>query len=118
MISHETVSRREFPSDQQASWFAKHLHLNISGCFGNMEASVDDMMFVLFNALGFNDGDLVTVYVLHFFFFFDLSIDFAFRSRNKLPFQMSKSTVNADADLTVFNIKSWIRLAVVEVGFF
>jgi hypothetical protein len=44
-----------------------------------MEASIDDMVFVLFDALGFNDEDLITVYVSCFFFVFDFSIGFFFQ---------------------------------------
>ncbi|CAF4876023.1 unnamed protein product, partial [Rotaria sp. Silwood2] len=96
IISYESLLNAVFPSDPQASWLAKHMYLNSSSCFGNTEASVDDMVIVLFNALGFNDGNLITV------------------SRNRLNFQMSKKTVCADADLTVFNLKTMIRLALVE----
>jgi hypothetical protein len=81
-----------------------------------MEASIEDTVIVLFNALGFNDGDLITVYVLCFFLF-DFIIEFSSRSRNRLNFQMSNKMVCADADLTVFNLKTWIRLALVEVCF-
>ncbi|CAF1657625.1 unnamed protein product [Rotaria magnacalcarata] len=96
IISLENLLKDKFPSDSQASWLAKHLYLTTIRCFGNMEASIDDMVIVLFNALGFNDGDLITV------------------SRNRLKFQMSKKPVCADADLTVFNLKTMIRLALVE----
>jgi hypothetical protein len=106
--------KAEFPSDHQAALLAKHLYRTTSSCFGNMEVSIDDMVMVLFDALGFNDEDLITVYV-SYFFFFDFSIGFSSRSRNKLNFQMSNKIVCADADLTVFNLKSLIRLAVVEV---
>jgi hypothetical protein len=96
IISYENILKAEFPSDHQAALLAKHLYRTTSSCFGNMEVSIDDMVMVLFDALGFNDEDLITV------------------SRNKLNFQMSNKIVCADADLTVFNLKSLIRLAVVE----
>jgi hypothetical protein len=81
-----------------------------------MEASIEDTVIVLFDALSFNDEDLITVYVLCFFLF-DFIIEFSSRSRNRLNFQMSNKMVCADADLTVFNLKTWIRLALVEVCF-
>ncbi|CAF4729914.1 unnamed protein product [Rotaria sp. Silwood1] len=96
IISYENLLKVKFPSDPQASWLAKHMYLITSSCFGNMEASIDDMVIVLFNALGFNDGDLITM------------------SRNRLNFQMSNKTVCTDADLTVFNLKSMICLALVK----
>jgi hypothetical protein len=63
MISLESIFKFEFPSDHNAACLAKHLYINTSSCFGHMEASIDDMVYVLFNALGFNDEDLITVYV-------------------------------------------------------
>ncbi len=81
-----------------------------------MEASIEDTVIVLFDALGFNGEDLITVYVLCFFLF-DFIIEFSSRSRNRLNFQMFNKMVCADADLTVFNLKTWIRLALVEVCF-
>jgi hypothetical protein len=114
MISHETMLKVKFPSDHHAAWFAKHLYINTSSCFGNIEASVDDMVFVLFNALGFNDGELITMYV-SCFYLFDFNIGFSCSSRNRLRFEMSNTMVCAEADLTVFNLKTLIRLAVVEV---
>ena len=53
----------EFPTDSNAAWFAKHLHIIHTHILGNSEASVDDMMIALFHCLGFNEGDLITVYV-------------------------------------------------------
>ncbi len=79
-----------------------------------MEASIDDMVIVLFDVLGFNDKDLITVEVLCFLHF-DFIIEFSSRSRNRLNFQMSNKAVCADADLTVFNLNTLIRLALVEV---
>jgi hypothetical protein len=49
------------PDHHHAAWLAKHLYLTTSSCFGNMEASIDDMVIVLFDVLGFNDKDLITV---------------------------------------------------------
>jgi hypothetical protein len=48
-----------FPTDPNTSWFAKQLYLISSIRFGNTEASVDDMMLILLNSLGFNDGELI-----------------------------------------------------------
>ena len=66
---------RKFPSNYHARWLAKHLYVNTKNCFGNTEASMDDMVFILFDALGFNDGDLITVYVTYFLFF-DFIVEF------------------------------------------
>lgn len=52
-----------FPTDSNAAWFAKHLHIISTHILGNVEASVDDMMIALFHCLGFNEGNLITVYV-------------------------------------------------------
>ena len=46
---------------------------------------------------------------------FDLPIEISSRSRNRLTFKMDNKLVSAEADLTVFNLKSFIRLAVVQV---
>ncbi|CAM4789357.1 unnamed protein product [Rotaria magnacalcarata] len=61
IIPLENLLKVKFPSDSQTSSFAKNVYLTITSCFGNMEASIDDIIIVLFNALGFNDGDLITV---------------------------------------------------------
>jgi hypothetical protein len=114
IISYENTLKAEFPSDHHAAWLAKHLYRTTSSCFDNMEVSINDMVIALFDALGFNDENLITVYV-SYFFFFDFSIEFSSRSRNRLNFQMSNKTVYADADLTVFNLRSLILLVVVEV---
>ena len=63
MISFESIVKIQLPSDHHAACLAKHFYINASSCFGNMEASINDMVYVLFNALGSNDGDLITVYV-------------------------------------------------------
>ncbi|CAF5199949.1 unnamed protein product, partial [Rotaria magnacalcarata] len=63
IIPLENLLKVKFPSDSQTSSFAKNVYLTITSCFGNMEASIDDIIIVLFNALGFNDGDLITVFV-------------------------------------------------------
>ena len=58
-ISLETLLEMDFPEDPNASWFAKQLYLISTSRFGNTEASVDDMMFIVLNSLGFNDGNLI-----------------------------------------------------------
>jgi hypothetical protein len=52
-----------FPTDSNAAWFAKHLHIITTLKLGHVEASVDDMMIAIFHCLGFDEGDLITVYV-------------------------------------------------------
>ncbi|CAF4814719.1 unnamed protein product [Rotaria socialis] len=101
LISLQNLLRTEFPPDHQASCFAKHLYLTMNQRFSNMESSIDDAATVLFDALGFNDAQ-----VEH--------SGHRIPSRNKLQFQMSNKVVYADADLTVFNLRTAIRLAVVE----
>ncbi|CAF4537775.1 unnamed protein product [Rotaria socialis] len=101
LISLQNLLRTEFPPDHQASCFAKHLYLTMNQRFSNMESSIDDAATVLFDALGFNDAQ-----VEH--------SGYRIPSRNKLQFQMSNKVVYADADLTVFNLRTAIRLAVVE----
>jgi len=95
-ISEISILEKKFPSNYHARWLAKHLYLNTRNSFGNTEGSSDDMIFVIFDALGFNDEDLIIV------------------SRNRLDFKMSNKIVSADADLTVFNLKDYIRLVLVE----
>ena len=60
-ISHSSLWKRVFPTDPNAQWFAKHLYATITGGFGNFESSVDDMVLALFQSLGFNEGNLITV---------------------------------------------------------
>jgi hypothetical protein len=106
-----------FPTDSNAAWFAKHLHIITTLKLGHVEASVDDMMVALFHSLGFNEGDLITVYVSNLSNRFFAHFRLFFSSRNRLMFEMSNHNVHADADLTVFNIKTLIRLALVEVSY-
>ncbi len=115
IISPTSILEENFPSNYHARWLAKHLYVNTRNLFGNSEASIDDMIFfILFDALGFNDGDLITVYVTYFLFF-DFIVEFFSSSRNRLNFKMSNKIASADADLTVFNLNTYIRLALVEV---
>ncbi len=114
IISPTSIFEKNFPSNYHARSLAKHLYVNTSNRFGNSEASIDDVIFILFDALGFNDGDLITVYVTHSLFF-DFIVEFFSSSRNKLNFKMSNKIVSADADLTVFNLKTCIRLVLVKV---
>lgn len=65
-ITQTSLRYMHFPTDNHhANWFAKHLFLVSSGEIRAVEASVDDMMCVVFDALGFNDNNLLTVYVSH-----------------------------------------------------
>ena len=55
---------RKFPSnDHHANWLAKHLYVKTNWNFCDTEASVNDIVYALFHALGFNDGHLISVYV-------------------------------------------------------
>ncbi|CAF3454941.1 unnamed protein product [Rotaria socialis] len=95
-ISYENVLKAKFPSDHQASCFAKHLYATTNEDFPNMETNIDDATIILFNALGFNDSDLITM------------------SRKRLNLKMSNKMVHADVDLCVVNLKAMIRLVVVQ----
>ena len=60
----DNLIKCQFPSDDHhANVLAKHLYVKTECPFGNKEASVDDIICFLFDALGFNDEDLISVYV-------------------------------------------------------
>jgi len=74
----------------------KYLRLIVGTEKMGLESVVDDFVIHLFAALGFNSGKLLIL------------------SKNKLTFTMNKSTCEATADVTVYDVSHKFRLAVVE----
>ncbi len=61
-VSYGNILKKKFPSNHHANWLAKHLYLSTTSCYsGDIETSIHDTVIVLFDALGFNDDDLITV---------------------------------------------------------
>jgi hypothetical protein len=121
------------------STLLKYLRLIVGTEMMGLESVVDDMVIHLFAALGFNAGRLLILSVhtaiwaiacgaipqrvhvrrrwaLMFVRLVACARHALCRSKNTLKFTMNKATCQATADVTVYDVSSKFRLAVVKVS--